>query len=86
MSARLPEPVSSSSVGNEDVFLELGLLLIVTGLMVGVLILSLAIVFARESTIVSSSPLMLASAAAVSGLLAVVFVLLRRLKSFIVHR
>jgi hypothetical protein len=73
-------------VGNQDVFLELGLLLMVTGLMVGVLILSLAIVFARESTIVSSSPLTLATAAAVSSLLAVVFILVRRLKRFISRR
>jgi hypothetical protein len=69
-----------------DVFLELGLLLIVTGLMVGVLALSLVIVLARGSTIVSSSPQVFVSAAALSCLLAVVLVLVRRLKRLIASR
>jgi hypothetical protein len=64
----------------EAEFLELGLLLIVTGLMVGVFMLSLAFVLARESTLVSSSSLALVIAAALSGLFAVVFVLIRRVK------
>jgi len=70
----------------EDVFLELGLLLIVTGLMVGVLFLSLVIVLARGSTIMSSSPQVLVSTAALSCLLAVVLVLVRRLKRLVASR
>lgn len=68
-----------------DILLELGLLLMVTGLFVGVLVLSVVIVLSREAAITSSLSLMLASSGAVFALLALLLVLLRRLVRFIVH-
>lgn len=63
----------------DNLYLELALLLMVTGLFGGVLIISLAIVLGRESTIASSMSLALATGAAIICLLAVVLVLIRRL-------
>ena len=68
-----------------DILLELGLLLMVTGLFVGVFVLSLVIVLSREAVITSSLSLMVATFGAVATLLAVVLVLLRRLVKFIVY-
>ena len=68
------------------VFLEFGLLLMVTGLFVVVLVTALVFLFSRESTIASSWPLATISVLAVSGLLALVLFLARRLKRFIAYR
>jgi len=71
---------------SDDQFLELGLLLVVTGLFVGIFLLSLTIALARESTIASSLPMSLASGAALSGLLLVVVVLVLRVIRFVTLR
>jgi hypothetical protein len=71
---------------SDDGFLELGLLLIVTGFFVGIFLLSLTIVLGRETTIASSLPIGLASGAALSGLVFVTFVLVRRVKRFVTLR
>jgi hypothetical protein len=67
----------------EDQFLELGLLLIVTGFFVGIFFLSLTIALGRESSIASSLPESLVTGAALSALLFVMFVLIRRVKRFV---
>jgi hypothetical protein len=61
-------------------FLEIGLLLIVTGLFVGVLLLALDLVLARESKVVSSVFASVVSLLALAVVLAVVFFLVRRAK------
>jgi len=63
-----------------DLLLELGLLLIVTGMLVGVFLMALALTLGSESYIASSSLVEVCSAAALSGLFALVFILLRRAK------
>ena len=70
----------------ESDFLELGLLFIVTGLTVVLVIASLIVVLTNESTIMSSEPLIFVSAAALSGLMALVFLFIRRVKRFITYR
>ena len=71
---------------SDNEFLELGLLLIVTGFFVGIFLLSLTIVLSRESAITSSLPMSLTAGAALSGLLFVTFVLIRRVKRFVTLR
>ena len=68
---------------SDEAFLELGLLLIVTGLWVGVFVASLLVVYAKASVISSSWLLILVSAGAVSVLLAVMSVLVLRLKRIV---
>jgi len=70
----------------DDEFLELGLLLIVTGFMVGILILSLVIVLMRGARVESPPSLALASAGALFALLVVVFFLVRRVLRFVARR
>lgn len=64
----------------DALFLEIGLLLIVTGMMVGVLLLGLDLVLARESRVASSSLLALVSVLALSVVFGTVFFLVRRVK------
>lgn len=64
----------------DGLFLEIGLLLIVTGMMVGVLLIGLDLVLARESKMASSSVLALVSALALSLVFGTVFFLVRRVK------
>jgi hypothetical protein len=71
---------------SDDQFLELGMLLIVTGFFVGIFLLSLTIVLGRESAIASSPPLSLTSGAALASLAFVMFVLIRRVKRFVTLR
>jgi nitrate reductase gamma subunit len=66
-----------------DDFLEFGLLLAVTGLFVGVFLLSLTIVLARVSTTAASPPSTIVGVAALACLLAVVLVLLRRVRRLV---
>lgn len=73
-------------VRSDDEFLELGLLLIVTGFFVGIFLLSLTIVLGRESAIASSIPMSLTSGAALASLLFVMFVLIRRAIRFVTLR
>lgn len=66
----------ASAAGDE--LLELGLLLVVTGLFVGVMITGLVLVYARESTVASSQPLAVVTSAALSGIAVIVLTLFRR--------
>jgi nitrate reductase gamma subunit len=66
-----------------DDLLEFGLLLIVTGLFVGVFLLSLTIVLARESTRAASPSLTIVGVATLTCLLAVVLILLRRVRRLV---
>jgi hypothetical protein len=63
----------------DDIFLEFGLLLIVTGLFVAVLITGLVLVFSRTSAFISSWPLTVVGAIALSSIAALVLFLARRL-------
>jgi len=71
---------------SDDQFLELGMLLIVTGFFVGIFLLSLTIILGRESAIACSLPMSLISGAVLAGLAFVMFVLIRRVKRFVTLR
>jgi hypothetical protein len=72
--------MTAEKIDRDEVFLELGLLLIVTGLWAGVVVASVLVVYAKDSLIMSSWPLALVSAGALSVVLAVASVLILRLK------
>ena len=76
--------MQASGVGDE--LLELGLLLVVTGLFVAVMITGLVLVYARESTVASSQPLAVVSSAALSGIAVIVLILFRRVMRFMASR
>jgi len=61
-------------------FLEIGLLLIVTGMFVGVLLLGLDLVLARESSAAPPALVTMVSVLALSAVLGVVLLLVRRVK------
>jgi uncharacterized membrane protein len=69
----------------EDPFLELGLLLFVTGLVAVLLVTCVIVALANEVAIEAFPALLLLLIGVVSGLGAAVFVLARRLLRFIRH-